>query len=248
MKYLMLLLLLTAPVYAAPPTVQVTEVLTPTEDTYIDQNNPTSTYGTNGNVMFGRISSKTVRGLFKFTIPTNTSIVSGNIVFDNVAGGSFTNWSGRVDARALGTTSWSESSTWNSAGSTTWPSTSAGTVSVSGQLALTDFSGNYALGFQTGQSGNLNVRSSESGSPDSPQLTLVYNRYAYAGDADKDGDFDSQDLVVVFIAGKYETGQAATWEQGDWNEDGVFNSSDLILALQGGHYEDGDVMADWEAL
>ena len=38
-----------------------------------------------------------------------------------------------------------------------------------------------------------------------------------AGDADQDLDFDQLDLVKVQIAGKYLTGQAATWGDGDWN-------------------------------
>ena len=40
-----------------------------------------------------------------------------------------------------------------------------------------------------------------------------------AGDADQDLDFDQLDLVKVQIAGKYLTGQAATWGEGDWNGD-----------------------------
>ena len=64
-----------------------------------------------------------------------------------------------------------------------------------------------------------------------------------AGDADQDFDFDQQDLVKVQIAGKYLTGEAATWGDGDWNGapggrqgnppagDGVFNQFDLIAAL-----------------
>lgn len=250
MKYLAILLLLFAtPVYAARPTVQVTDVIVPSEDTYIDQNAPTSSYGSNANVMFGYQSGKTIRGLFKFTMPSYSSVVSGTISFSNVSGGSFTNWTGRTDIRVLGNVSWTETSTWNNVGSTTWPSTSAGTASSDGVITLSDYSGHYALGFKSGFTGNLNVRSSEASNPvNPPQLTLVYNRAAYAGDANLDGVFNSTDLVLVFQAGKYETGQAAVWATGDWNEDGVFNSSDLVLAFQEGHYADGDMMAKWAEL
>lgn len=247
MKYLMLLLLLATPAYAAPPTVRVTEVLTPTEDTYIHQNEPTSVKGSDANIMFGRQSLKTIRGLLKFTIPANTGIVSGRIVFTST-GGSLNGWTDNTDFRDLGATTWGENDTWSTVGSTTWPSASAGTADVTGEIGLSSYSGNYAIGYKTGKTGNLNVRSRENSGTNPPRLTLVYDRPAYAGDADKDGDFDSQDLVVVFVAGKYETNGDAEWEEGDWNEDGVFNSSDLILALQGGHYEDGDMMAAWEAL
>ncbi len=64
-----------------------------------------------------------------------------------------------------------------------------------------------------------------------------------AGDADQDLDFDQLDLVRIQIAGKYLTGQPATWGEGDWNGapggqpgnpppgDGQFNQTDIIAAL-----------------
>ena len=42
---------------------------------------------------------------------------------------------------------------------------------------------------------------------------------------------NSEDLVQVFIFGKYETKQPAGWAEGDWNCDGVFNADDLIAAM-----------------
>ena len=59
------------------------------------------------------------------------------------------------------------------------------------------------------------------------------------GDSNHDGIFDSSDLVLVFQAGLYETGDAASFEQGDWNDDRVFDSGDLVLAFQAGHYTQG---------
>ncbi|MCA9216647.1 MAG: PEP-CTERM sorting domain-containing protein [Planctomycetales bacterium] len=61
----------------------------------------------------------------------------------------------------------------------------------------------------------------------------------FMGDSNFDGEFNSSDFVTVFSAGKYESGQAATWAQGDWSGDGQFNSSDFVTAFAGGGYEIG---------
>ena len=60
------------------------------------------------------------------------------------------------------------------------------------------------------------------------------------GDADLDGEFNSDDFVQVFQAGKYETGELyAGWSEGDWNADGFFDSNDFITAFTDGGYEQG---------
>lgn len=61
----------------------------------------------------------------------------------------------------------------------------------------------------------------------------------WVGDADLSGGFDSNDMVTVFIAGKYETGAAASWGDGDFDGDGTFGSSDLVAAFVDGGYEAG---------
>ena len=61
----------------------------------------------------------------------------------------------------------------------------------------------------------------------------------YFGDANLDLEFNSGDMVQVFAAGKYETGQGATWAEGDWNGDGVFDSSDMVTTFVEGGYEKG---------
>ena len=65
------------------------------------------------------------------------------------------------------------------------------------------------------------------------------NLLPHPGDANRDGYFDSSDLVQVFQAGKYEDDveDNATWEEGDWNGDGDFTSSDMVMAFQTGLYE-----------
>ncbi|MCA9218646.1 MAG: hypothetical protein KDB27_36505, partial [Planctomycetales bacterium] len=56
------------------------------------------------------------------------------------------------------------------------------------------------------------------------------------GDANRDHRFDETDLVDLFQAAKYETGEAASWQEGDFNADGVFDSSDIIQAFKSGNY------------
>ncbi len=72
-----------------------------------------------------------------------------------------------------------------------------------------------------------------------------------AGDADRDLDFDQLDLVKVQQAGKYLTGQPATWGDGDWNGapggspgsppagDGLFSQFDIFAALTASLYLTG---------
>ena len=58
------------------------------------------------------------------------------------------------------------------------------------------------------------------------------------GDANRDGVFNSSDLVLVFQAGEYEDDldDNSRWEEGDWDGDGDFTTSDLVLAFRAGHY------------
>ena len=78
-------------------------------------------------------------------------------------------------------------------------------------------------------------------------ITNVNERIAFVhdvlntwmGDSNLDGEFNSSDFVAVFGAGKFETGQAATWAEGDWNGDGVFGSGDFVKAFSGGGFEIG---------
>ena len=60
-----------------------------------------------------------------------------------------------------------------------------------------------------------------------------------AGDANLDGAFDSEDLVHIFIRGRYNTNEPATWGDGDWNGDGRFDSDDIVFAFIHGKYVHG---------
>ena len=61
----------------------------------------------------------------------------------------------------------------------------------------------------------------------------------WVGDANFDNEFNSGDLVAVFSAGKYETGDMAGWAEGDWDGDMIFGSGDLVAAFSDGGYEQG---------
>ena len=63
----------------------------------------------------------------------------------------------------------------------------------------------------------------------------------YIGDANLDGEFNTQDLIEVFQAGEYEDDIElnSTWATGDWDSDGDFNSRDLVIAFQDGGFEKG---------
>ena len=63
----------------------------------------------------------------------------------------------------------------------------------------------------------------------------------YFGDANLDGEFNTNDLVAIFQEGEYEDqiDRNSRWEEGDWNGDQDFNTSDLVFAFQGGGYEQG---------
>ncbi len=65
------------------------------------------------------------------------------------------------------------------------------------------------------------------------------------GDANKDGEFNSSDLIEVFRAGKYEDDidNNSYWTEGDWNSDGDFDTSDLVVAFESGGYEQGPRIA-----
>ena len=71
------------------------------------------------------------------------------------------------------------------------------------------------------------------------QILISGHIGTWMGDADLNGEFGSSDLVTVFTAGKYETGNAASWAEGDWNGDGAFGSGDLVTAFTDGGYEAG---------
>jgi len=61
------------------------------------------------------------------------------------------------------------------------------------------------------------------------------------GDSNEDGQFDQDDLGLLLPAGKYMTGQPATWAEGDWTGDGLFDQRDIVAALRSDSYVQGAV-------
>jgi uncharacterized membrane protein len=92
-------------------------------------------------------------------------------------------------------------------------------------------SGGTDLKFELYNDGKINERDRVS--------WVKYIQETWFGDANLDGQFNSADLVQVFQAGLYETGQPALWEHGDWNGDGQFGTSDVVTAFQDVGYEQG---------
>jgi len=64
-------------------------------------------------------------------------------------------------------------------------------------------------------------------------------RKTWVGDANLDGQFNTSDFVIVFQAGRFETGQSAGWGEGDWNADAKFDTADFVAAFQDGGFEAG---------
>ena len=78
------------------------------------------------------------------------------------------------------------------------------------------------------------------------------------GDSNLDREFGTFDIITVLGAGKFETGQPATFAEGDWSGapnpafrypgpappgDGIFSTFDIIVALGSGNFEQGPVSA-----
>ena len=70
------------------------------------------------------------------------------------------------------------------------------------------------------------------------------------GDSNRDGRFDSADIVYVLNLGEYEDGipNNSTFEEGDWNDDGDFDSEDIVFAFIAGTYVSDDAAASRSSL
>ena len=84
---------------------------------------------------------------------------------------------------------------------------------------------------------------------------IVLDLPLQAGDANQNLSYDQMDIVQVAQAGKYLTGQSATWGEGDWDAapgggvgnppagDGFFDQTDVVRALENGLYLRGPYAA-----
>ncbi|MCA9151118.1 MAG: hypothetical protein KDA92_17525 [Planctomycetales bacterium] len=66
-------------------------------------------------------------------------------------------------------------------------------------------------------------------------------KLSFYGDANLDGEFNSSDLVFVFVTNEYEDGipENSGWDDGDWNGDLEFTSADFVVAFGDGGFERG---------
>ena len=130
-----------------------------------------------------------------------------------------------------------------STGSELWKSdgTQEGTVLVTDLNAGPDDSRKYRT---TGTAAEINGRLYFAGDDgfhgyEFWQIPIDSETPSVPGDANRDGLFNSSDLVQVFQRGEYEDQIEgnSTWEDGDWNGDGDFTTADLVLAFQSGGYQ-----------
>ena len=63
----------------------------------------------------------------------------------------------------------------------------------------------------------------------------------YFGDANLDGEFNTDDFTSIFQFAQYEDAIEgnSTWERGDWDGNGDFETGDLVRAFQDGGFELG---------
>ena len=82
--------------------------------------------------------------------------------------------------------------------------------------------------------------SQRNGTPGSPDTNQPI-----AGDSNRDGIFNSKDLVQIFQIGEFEDDidGNSIWEDGDWNGDGDFTTADLVYAFQQGTYQANAIAA-----
>ncbi len=66
-------------------------------------------------------------------------------------------------------------------------------------------------------------------------------KHTWFGDANLDGEFNTNDFVTVLQAGEYEDDEPLNsgWATGDWNGDAEFDTGDLVSAFQDGGFEQG---------
>lgn len=83
----------------------------------------------------------------------------------------------------------------------------------------------------------VRMRSTDKG-PSSYAVDMAMNGGVLLGDSDDNGRFDTADLVAIMQAGRYRTGEAASFAEGDWSGDGLFDEQDLLLAFQAGGFAD----------
>ena len=114
-----------------------------------------------------------------------------------------------------------------------------GDLDLDGELSLTDVDTLTELLKTTNPSIRFDLNGDGNVSDKDRSYWVKDLKNTWFGDADLNGEFNSSDMVQVFVAGMYETGEENGWSEGDWNGDGFFSSSDMVTAFVDGGYEKG---------
>lgn len=226
---------------ATPPAIPTPVVITDVQaDAYIRPNQ--STNGTGTALVAGNAGNfdgfKILIRFNPFNFPPANNIHHARMVLTTATGGS----SGYdySEVKTCSSTTWNNNVSYTTANGFIGGSAGSNPGIEGTNKAvydLTSFTGSYAIVSTASiEDDELTVYSSDHGTASLRPKMEIWKK-AKPGDANLDEHFNSADMVQVFAAGKYETGQAATWAQGDWNEDGVFNSSDLSYAYANNTYE-----------
>ncbi len=117
---------------------------------------------------------------------------------------------------------------------------------------LGDFDGNGSLDASDIHALSVAVRNSEMSSEfdlnndgavnqDDRAFWVNKLKNTYFGDANLDGEFNTDDFISIFQLAQYEDAIEgnSTWERGDWDGDGDFETSDLVRAFQDAGFEAG---------
>ena len=219
------------------------------EDTYVDntisgQNQINNSFGDENHISMQDIGSRKF-GLIRFDTP---SCFTGQLLPSSEL---YLNVSGEEDRMALEVRKmpmvWDDDSSWADVFGpfdSTIPDEqevldSTGIDAGSFGIYSVDNSLNYLIAHNPGP-GSVSIPSLEALPAHSHHHLRSYVVGYYdgivVGDSNDDGKFDSGDIATVFRAGKYETNEPATYEEGDWNFDCVFDSSDIVYAVTHGDY------------
>lgn len=121
------------------------------------------------------------------------------------------------------------------------PSGPTGDYNSNGEIDAGDLDVHAQLVRDNNPAGDLNGDGTTNAADRAAWIATIQK--SWVGDSNFDGQFNSSDFVAVFTAGKYETGETATYVEGDWNGDSLFNSSDFVVAFSAGGYEMGPLPA-----
>ena len=118
------------------------------------------------------------------------------------------------------------------------PNVASPDVNQDGEVDSTDIDALFAAIRENSQHDRFDLDSNQQIERADVDYLLRSHLDSLPGDANLDGLFNSQDLVTVFQAAKYEDGIPSNsgWAEGDWDGDGDFTSRDFVAAFRTGGY------------